>query len=114
MESIDVITPGLYAGPQILFTFYAVVFSDTGRWLSSTFLLNRYPLAIMSFTAVHMAANCGRRSAPKPQPLYTELHVPSLSAPSFVDRRYHKRDLGLHTRTYVQIASYQTRHTTAT
>jgi len=112
-ESNDVITPALYAVPQIHCTFYVVVHSDFGRWLSSTFLPIRYPLTIMSFTTVYIPANCSRRSVPKPLPLYTDLHVLSLSAPSFVGKNYHKRDLRLHTRTYVLITSYQTRHTTA-
>jgi len=50
MESIDVINPALFAGPQIHCTFYVVVHSDFGRWLSSTFLPIRYPLTTMSFT----------------------------------------------------------------
>ena len=108
MESIDVITPALYAGPQIHCTFYVVVHSDFGKWLSSTFLPIRYPLTIMSFTAIHIPAKCSRRSAPKPLP-HADLQVPSLSAPSVVDKMYHKWNLGLHTLTCVQIASYQTR-----
>ena len=71
MESIDIITPALYAGPQIHFPYYVVVHLHFGRWLSSTFLPIRYPLTIMSFATIHIPSKCSRHSAPKPLLTFT-------------------------------------------